>query len=971
MKSLWVGLVLKICIFSFLFAAVLPASSWAIDPSIDWRQIETEHFTVVFDSKHYDLAKLYAVQAEQAFKAVAPVFGVWPDKTVVVINDSYDITNGAAGAVPYPMILSFPVLPSPLDTIGDYGNWGLELLTHEYTHILNFEPATGVMRPLRWVFGSLIRPNSLLPRWYLEGLAVYMETRYSHYGRLRSPNYLSIPRALLEDDRLGIEDIGRINEVGIPDFPGGDRPYLMGALLWNEMIHERGEGVVGDLNLTYSHRMPFFLDGPAKERFDAGYQGLLDRAYQHASDSAKKQVGIIHTAGVIRETPFAQKGIANRSPVISSDGLKMISVVNDPTIDSYILLHERASTSQSFQAAPSRIVASGTMINRAAWLPNSTSFIYDAIDIHARYYEYSDLWRVDLDGKKKKRSRLTQGLRAREAAVSPDGKSIVFVQLSAGATALASVNVDGSGFRQLYVPALQVRVSNPEFLSNSEIIYSERSDEGLEFLRVLHLAHDTKEGGGLLASGRPRDVLKGFAPAHTPKLTREGVLFTSDKSGVANLYLANRDLSDAKAVTNTTTRIVTGDLDPSTGELIYSRLTSKGPFLYSSAKSDWIKTPDKLPQTGSLVDTEWPSYSPPKVTVNLESEDYNPFPYLLPTYWLPFAYFAPDRTYFQASTSGSDPVGHHSYSLGATYDTLTAKPSFAGQYVNQTTAVPISLSGADYYEYIYTGGLRRHTTEGTLAGSFFLPGLNNEWRGGLAWNYLQQELFGQALVRNGVRASVLWSNVQQMGEQISPEKGGSVLLSHTRYLAGLGNIDYEQTDVGATAYISKWLTDYWPQRHVLAVSVHGTYAPRLSNALLGQSSVEGTTATGIIPVGFVMRGYSSGVFLGKNLLAGTLEYRFPIAYTYKSFGLHPLFLNRIHADVFADGLTLDGLGYDHSANLYRTLKFGIPYYGVGAEVKFDTTVFYHLPMQLLVGAYYGTDPQYNPYGLFPFVGIGI
>src|SRR6476619_6868394 len=49
-----------------LSSVALPSGARAtLDPAIPWQQIETPHFRIVYDSRHYPLAKLYAEYAEQ------------------------------------------------------------------------------------------------------------------------------------------------------------------------------------------------------------------------------------------------------------------------------------------------------------------------------------------------------------------------------------------------------------------------------------------------------------------------------------------------------------------------------------------------------------------------------------------------------------------------------------------------------------------------------------------------------------------------------------------------------------------------------------------------------------------------------------------------------------------------------------------------------------------------------------------
>lgn len=936
----------------------------AMDPSLQWEQIETPHFIIVYDSKHHQLAELYARYAEQAFAVTSPAFGIWPDKTVVLLNDDVDMANGFATGVPYSMVSLFPVLPTSLDSISDYGNWGLELITHEYTHILTFAPATGwLMSPLRSIFGTIVRPNILLPKWYLEGLATEMETRHSDFGRLRSANYLSIPRAMVEEGTLRKEDISRINEVSIPDWPGGIRPYLMGALLWNELTRMKGDPIIGDLNLAYSRRIPFFINGPVEDRVGLDYSEILTKVYDRTETNARSQLSLIEAAGASKGEKFKQAGFFTHTPAVSPDGKKLIFLGKTHNVDSFVTLIVRSDATRTFRGWKSRTLLEGTGINRASWLPTSDAFIYDNIDTFDRYYQFSDLWRYDL--KQRKKTQLTHGLRAREPAVSPNGQFVAFVRNLPGNTTLSIAKIDGSEPIDLLNPPIQTRISRPEFIDDTTLVYTEKHDNGSEALMRLTL--DVPSDGRVAANASPIELLPAFKPIHFPRMTKEGLLFVSDRSGVANVYLANASLDDARAVTNTTTRAITGELDQSTGELIYSRLTSDGPQLYSSPRSEWNKVPTDPPQVGPLVDYQWPTHHTPEVEVPIERKPYSALPHLLPRYWMPMLFAIPEGLYFSATTATSDPVGRHAYSLSAGFDTLTDRPSLFGQYINRTTDVTYSVLGEDSWDYIYSGGIRRHSTAGALAGSFFLPGLNEDWRGSLGWQYFQSDIENDILVRNGPQVSLSWSNVSQRGLQISPEKGGSFSIAHTQYLPKLGTLDYGQTDVSAAYYFSRWL----PERHALGFFTSASIAPGLDRALLGKTTVGGTYQTGVATRSLIMRGYGSGVFIGRNMITGTAEYRFPLHYSYEGFGTTPFFIQRWHGDVFVDGLTLDGLSYDFDAKTFRREKLGTYFVGTGAEVKMDATVFYHVPVQFIFGLYYGATKSANPNGLFPFIGLGL
>ncbi len=945
---------------SALAMSIAPLAQAAPDPSIVWKTLETEHFTVLHDSRHYELALEYARDAERAYRATAGFFKEAPGRTVLVIDDSVDLANGFATGLPYPMITVFPVLPAPLDSISDYGDWSLELLTHEYTHILQFEPANGLAKPLRWVFGNILRPNMLLPRWYLEGLAVQMESRLSAHGRLRSEPAMAIPRAMVEENVLRDEDLSRLNEVSIPDGVGGLRPYLLGGLLWHELVRESSDAAVGDLNDRYSRRLPFLINGPVESLLGVDYAGLLSRTYDYVEARAKEQIDRVRRSGeLVSEELAPQEGFFSHSPVVSPDGRYLLYIARTHNQDDRVELIERPTGpgGPSFTRGERRAVAAGLFINRAAWLPDSSGFVLDKVDAFDRYRRYSDLYRIDL--KTKKSTRLTRGLRAREAAVSPDGRGIVFVQTVPGSTRLARIDADGGGFKVLYEPAArETRLSRPEFLSATELIFVEKAG-GEEAFKTLRLP-----------GGDVRPVLTRFKRVGFPRMTSEGLLFASDATGISNIYLSDPSLARARAVTNVTTRAITGEIDPRTRELYYSRLRADGPRLHAAAKEAWLEQDFAPPKVGRLVDTDWPVHAEEPVEslagepVAPTAADYSAWPYMYPRYWMPFLYAIPGGTYFSASTSAADPLGKHAYSLQASVDTLAKEPSFAGQYVNNQTRVQYAATAADVSEYVYSGGFVRRNSSASLLGSFHLSASTSKWRGGVGWGYLQTEVGAGLQTRTGPRAVIEYANVSQKGYEISPERGGSARLAHTSYLPDLGNTTYDQTEFHGGWYLSKWL----PKRHATAFHLNATYAPRLRNVLLGQTSSAADYGTLLLANDFVMRGYANGSFLGRTMINGNAEYRFPLWYAYRGLGTWPAFLQRLHGALVLDAITLDGAFYDGKLGAYRRARTGAFFVGTGGELRADLTAFYHLPLKLVFGLYYGTHDEAG-LGLTSYLGL--
>ena len=342
------GRVLRLTLGAVLWVATLLSHrAGAVDWHWTYRRLRSPHFDVIYNQTQRPLARHFLVAAERAHELVFPLFGEGPERTLIVLQDDTDEPNGEANFLPYPHIRVYPVLPGLNSGLGEYGDWALELMVHEYTHILNMYPAHGFYTPFKYIFGTITRPNAVLPTWYLEGLAVDLESALTAHGRLRAVETRASARALTLDNKFAPETIATINEQNIWSWPYGSRPYLYGGWWWQSVLQKDPAranadlSAVGDLNRDFARRLPFLLNAPARDRTGRTPTEWLEQTKERVTRSAGDEIARLRAGGAPEPRDLVPD--AGVQPVfgLSASAVHLAYVTSAPTLPGSVLLKTR------------------------------------------------------------------------------------------------------------------------------------------------------------------------------------------------------------------------------------------------------------------------------------------------------------------------------------------------------------------------------------------------------------------------------------------------------------------------------------------------------------------------------------------------------------------------------------------------------------------------------------------------------
>jgi hypothetical protein len=196
----------------------------AAAPRLEWRTVVTPRFRVHYHEGTEALAGQVAGWAEPTLDLLVELLGHHPHVPIhVVITDETDAPNGFAEVLPQNIVTLFAAVPHPFSTLGDYGDFMRLLFIHELTHVVHLDTISGLPAWVNAVLGKQWAPNLVQPSWFIEGVAVYTESRFTPGGRNRSPYVDMLVRSQILGDQF--PDLSVLTHY-TPALPGGLLPLV-------------------------------------------------------------------------------------------------------------------------------------------------------------------------------------------------------------------------------------------------------------------------------------------------------------------------------------------------------------------------------------------------------------------------------------------------------------------------------------------------------------------------------------------------------------------------------------------------------------------------------------------------------------------------------------------------------------------------------------------------------------------------
>lgn len=947
-------------------------------PTAHWLTLETPHFELHFYPEEREFAERAARVAERAYRLITHYLNWQPKGRIsVLLVDQTDQANGSASSVPYNFISAFGAPPDGMDELSDFDDFVKLLITHEFTHVAHLDTILSwCPRLVDSLLGKIYAPNLSQPTFFIEGIAVLMESRHTTAGRLRSSFYdmhLRVP--FLEQQVLGLDAVSVA--YGPLVYPGGSVPYLYGASILRYIEDRYGPEKVREISHRYANeciagginRIAFQAVGrPYTNASGEDIWNDWGRSAAHRYALQKEEVerhGLTTARRLTYDAP-APRGTGPR-PVFFRDGTLVYQRDNNDQRPAYVRLNlttgARESLAPAFGGGPASPTPDGRglVFQRLNFIPLGWRISGSG------HTSWNDLYHVDIDSGSVRP--LTRGYRAHEPDVSPDGTQIACVVGGERARQLALVPIDG-GKPRVLAPEAPGFAYTPAFSPDGRVIaYSRWKPGGFRDIHLYDIGAGTDRA---LTVDRAMDV--------DPRFTPDGryLLWASDRTGIYDVYAYELATAQLYQVTNVLSGAFQPVVSTDGSQLVYSGFTIDGMDLYAmpfDPKSFRLAAPFANARADSPASPDGDSDSPDSLVgpvgppTIMRTTSYKPWKYMYPRSW-ELSFYSEALGLGPAgfvSTTLADPVGNHlvaanllvpgdgdaSVAVGYSYTRLF--PSFDIAFRRTSQRVPgLIVDGVDtlYRQHVLNASASTRITY------LLTPSSSGDLAFG--YNYTAYapadplpiaDPTGGIVIRPEIGPDAglfLWwyfYNVHRWRYSISGQEGRYVRLDLRYSDPALGG-RFRTTQLQASW--QEYLTPPWARLHALALLWSGGIGIGDKRQFFG---LGGFFEQDLLRAIFLnqpqcctfLRGYPANSFVGDSYQIVSAEYRAPLLRIERGYQTFPAYFRQLWGAAFVD-----------AGNAYQgRFKFSDVKYDVGAELNLGVNLVYYLETQIKLGYAHG------------------
>ena len=553
-------------------------------PAIDLSTLETRNLSLLyFDPGQTYLTPYVARSFENAIAFHKKMFDWKPwDRTTVLLKDFSDYGNAAARSSPNnAILLDVAPLSVSMETFSP-GERFFTLTNHELAHVATMDvwdsrdagwrrffhgkPMPVQEHPESILYNYLTTPRVNVPRWWLEGSAVFMETWMAGgLGRGQGAFDEMVFRAKVRDKARLYSPLGLESEGTAVDFQVGVNDYLYGTRFFSYLALTYSPAKVIEWLRRDEGSAPYYSTSFRKifgKTLDTSWSEWTDweREFQAKNLAALSKYPL---TPIEHLTPHGLGSVSRTFYDAKTNSL--IGAFRYPGVIGFVGV-------LSLDTGKIRKIGEikGMMLYRV------TSLAFDPVSRKVFYtednYALRDIVEVDVDTGK--RRMLQRDARIGDLVFNHADQSLWGIRHQNGFATLVRVPAPHEGFNQVYTFPYGTTPFDLDLSPDGTLISASVGEiDGEQSVRVWRTAD-------LLAGQVPTDVAKLMLTPSTP----EGFVFTPDGkslygsayyTGVSNIFRFDITTQKSEAVSNSSTGLFR-PIPMADGSLIVDEYTGEG-----------------------------------------------------------------------------------------------------------------------------------------------------------------------------------------------------------------------------------------------------------------------------------------------------------------------------------------------------------------------------------------------------------
>ncbi len=580
---------------------------------LEWQTLETDHFQVHFHQGTEGTARRAAAIAEEIYPAITGLYNYEPKQlTHLIILDTDDYANGAAFY--YDDKIEIWATALEFELRGTH-TWLRDVITHEYTHIISLQAAQRMPHFMPSVylqgFGyeeekrqdvligypniiySYPWPGTMMAAWFAEGVSQY-QTRSVYNDWWDTHRDMLLRMAALDGTLLTYDQMGGFGGTGLES----EMIYNQGHSLVRFIADRYGEEALEEITAGLKSIWRLDMDGAFKSATGKD-GGELYAEWKEAITADYQRLATEMAPRSIEGTTVSDGGYLNLYPAWQPETAALYWASNRGRdygqltlvkLEAGALRMAQGDDGGATPGEPNRSdtpepVASGISTPLAMSADGKLAFYSKRTDENPHGSRVNDIY--VLDTAKDKEDRLTKSLRAKDPAISPDGRHIAAIVNGDGTNQVVILDRGGQLLRTLTQSAHGTQYYTPRW-----------SPDGTSLLLCTFrglsrdiLLMDAETGAEQMLVETPADERD---PCYIPG--ENAILYASDRTGIFNIY--RRDLASG-AVTQVT-NLIGGAFYPAVsadGTLAMSAFTGPGYEVRVLPRAEWGQ--DVVPDTPS------------------------------------------------------------------------------------------------------------------------------------------------------------------------------------------------------------------------------------------------------------------------------------------------------------------------------------------------------------------------------------